>query len=295
MGRIRVEVQIAGRDRDCSSAILTSVSSAGLVPATTYMWTGNERQILKECGYVQVDLSHLRRGDILWKNGHTEMYLGNGLQGGARIDERGGIHGATPGDQTGNEIRRSAFDQSYWKWESAWRYSGSKTCGGIPIAEATAQVMDHLIDHAAHGYSQDNRDGYGTERITLTWDGEPIPKPMLDVDGWVGHDTIWAWQEAMHTPLDGEIWGQWLPNAKRFPAITCKVLYDYGSGSSLIRAVQGHLGTTQDGVIGYYFAGGLQEWLVKRGYDIGPSGVDHIIGRDVGRALQRSINAGDWA
>ena len=289
----RVVVEIAGLDRDCSSAILTCLSACGLIPASTHMWTGNERELLKECGYVQVNLRNLKRGDILWKTGHTEMYLGNGLQGGARIDEQGGTHGYTAGDQTGNEIGRSAFDQDYWKWESAWRYFGTRTVGGIPIEEATAQVMDHLIDHNAHGYSQDNRDGGGAERITLYWEGEPMPKPMLDVDGWLGHDTIWGWQEAMHTPLDGEIWGQWLPNAKRYPAITCKVLYDYGSGSSLVRAVQKRLGVTSDGVIGYIFVGKLQERLKKWGYDIGD--VDNLLGRKTGRGVQQSINDGRWS
>lgn len=289
----RVVVEIAGLDRDCSSAILTCLSACGLIPASTHMWTGNERELLKECGYVQVNLRNLKRGDILWKTGHTEMYLGNGLQGGARIDENGGTHGYTAGDQTGNEIGRSPFDQDYWKWESAWRYFGTRTVGGIPVEEATAQVMDHLIDHNVHGYSQDNRDGSGTERITLSWEGEPMPKPMLDVDGWLGHDTIWGWQEAMHTPLDGEIWGQWLPNAKRYPAITCKVLYDYGSGSSLVRAVQKRLGITPDGVIGYIFVGKLQERLKKWGYDIGD--VDNLLGRKTGRGVQQSINDGRWS
>lgn len=167
----RVTVQIPGLDRDCSSAIGTCLIAVGLLPKGTYIWTGNERALLKQCGYVSVNLNHLQRGDILWKTGHTEMYLGNGLQGGARIDENGGVHGWTSGDQTGNEIGRSEFDQDYWNWESAWRYYGSRTCGGIPIAEATAQVMDHLIDHDAHGYSQDNREGDGTlEAVKITWD-----------------------------------------------------------------------------------------------------------------------------
>lgn len=288
----RIVVEIAGLDRDCASAILTCLSACGLLPMSTYMWTGNERELLKECGYVQINLRNLKRGDILWKTGHTEMYLGNGLQGGARIDENGGTHGYTAGDQTGNEIGRSAFDQSYWKWESAWRYFGTRTVGGIPVEEATAQVMDHLIDHRAHGYSQDNRNGGGIEHITLSWEGEPMPKAMLDVDGWLGHDTIWGWQEAMHTPLDGEIWGQWLPNAKRFPAITCKVLYDYGSGSSLVRAVQKRLGISPDGVIGYIFIGKLQERLKKWGYDIGD--VDNVLGRKTGRGVQQSLNDGKW-
>ena len=119
-------VWVAGGDRDCASAVCECYEAVGVIPEGTYMWTGNERAILKAAGFVQVNLSHLRRGDVLWKQGHTEMYLGNGLQGGARIDEAGGIHGHTKGDQTGNEIGRSAFDQDYWHWQSAWRYFGAE-------------------------------------------------------------------------------------------------------------------------------------------------------------------------
>lgn len=119
-------VWVAGGDRDCASAVCECYEAVGVIPEGTYMWTGNERAILKAAGFVQVNLSHLRRGDVLWKQGHTEMYLGNGMQGGARIDEAGGIHGYTKGDQTGNEIGRSAFDLDYWHWQSAWRYFGAE-------------------------------------------------------------------------------------------------------------------------------------------------------------------------
>ena len=291
---MRVTVKVAQRDRDCSSAVLSALTATGLLPCDTYMWTGNERELLQSVGYRQVSLTTLQRGDILWKAGHTEMYLGSGYQGGARIDENGGVHGYTPGDQTGNEIGRSAFDQSYWKWQSAWRYFGTKTCGGIPIGEATAQVMDHLIDHDTHGYSQDNRDGNGTyELVTLVWDESQPAEPRLVVDGWVGMRTIGWLQEIMGTPVDGRIDGQYSPNKVWYPAITT-VRYDRGSGSMLVVAIQRKLGLSPDGVMGYDFTGGLQRWLEKRGYDIGPSGVDHVFGRDSGRALQRSMNAGEW-
>ena len=291
----KITVEIPGLDRDCSSSMGTVLIGTGLLPRGTYIWTGNERSILKQCGYVQVNLSKLKRGDILWKQGHTEMYLGNGLQGGARIDESGGVHGYRSGDQTGREIARSAFDQGYWKWESAWRYFGNRTCGGIPIAEASAQIMDHLIDHNAHGYSQDNREGSGVERITLSWEGEPSSSAMLDVDGWLGHDTVWAWQDQLHTPLDGEIWGQAWANAKWYPAITCRVLYDEGTGSSLVRAVQRFLGAEPDGILGYNTIGIMQFKLRTWGYDLGNGGVDHILGRTTGRAIQQSINDKKWA
>lgn len=288
----RVTVQIPGLDRDCSSAVGTCLIAVGLLPKGTYIWTGNERDLLKQCGYVRVNLNNLKRGDILWKVGHTEMFLGNGLQGGARIDEAGGIHGYTSGDQTGREIMRSPYDQDYWKWESAWRYMGTRTCGGIPIAEATAQIMDHLIDHDAHGYSQDNREGSGVETIALAWDGEPEHAARLDVDGWVGHDTIWAWQEAMRTPLDGEIWGQVWANAKWYPAFTCKVRYD-GGGSALVRAVQRKVSAPVDGVLGPTTVKALQLWLARAGYFVGE--VDGVLGAQTAKALQRSLNDRAWS
>ena len=286
-----VTVTIRGGDRDCSSAVGTCLEAVGLLPPETYVWTGNERGLLKMCGYVQVNLASPERGDVLWREGHTEMYLGDGMQGGARIDETGGVHGPAKGDQTGNEIGRSPYDLGYWKWESAWRYFGTKTCGGIPIAEATAQVMDHLIDHAAHGYSQDHRDGDGTtETITLTWGEGRVP---LTIDGWVGLNTVRYLQEDMGTPVDGLITGQYSPNKVWYPAIVA-VRYDRGTGSTLVRAMQRRMSLKPDGVMGYDFTGGLQALLRRWGYDIGRYGVDHDFYRDSGRALQRSINDGMW-
>lgn len=285
----RVSVTIRGRDRDCSSSILTCLEACGLVPAGTEMSTRNERQILKDIGYVQVNLSHLQRGDILWKTGHTEMYLGNGMQGGARIDESGDVHGYVPGDQTGNEIGRSAFDQDYWKWESAWRYFGAETLAGVPIAEATAQVMEHLIDHDSHGYSQDNRDGSGTETVTLTWGGTVPSK--LDVDGWLGRATVSEWQAALGTPVDGVVSGQatslvgWYPNL---------VAVSYGTGgSALVRAIQRKVGAAVDGVLGPATVKALQTWLARRDYAVGT--IDGILGPATAKAVQRSLNDGAWS
>lgn len=285
-----VTVTIKGRDRDCSSAVLTCLVAVGLVPAGTYMWTGNERSILKECGYVQVNLNHLQRGDILWKTGHTEMYLGDGMQGGARIDEAGGKHGYTKGDQTGNEIGRSAFDQSYWKWESAWRYFGSETLAGIPIAEATAQVMDHLIDHDAHGYSQDNRDGSGTERVTITWDGGTVPS-KLDVDGWLGALSVRAWQRQLDTTQDGVVSGQSYGLRTSYPNLTA---VEYGTGGSrLVRAVQRRAGAPVDGYLGPVTVRALQRRLADEGYWVGT--LDGVLGANTAKAVQRSLNDGAWS
>lgn len=176
------KVNIAGGDRDCSSGVDTCCIAAGVLPEGTYMWTGNERGILTSHGFVSRPLTSPQRGDILWREGHTEVYLGNGMCGGPRIDENGTIYGSKKGDQTGNEVAKSAYKPSQWTY--LYCYEGSKTLNGIPVPEVIAQVMEHLIDHSAHGYSQPNRDGDGTiETITIKWDDGstswiPVTKPF---------------------------------------------------------------------------------------------------------------------
>jgi len=162
-------VYIHGGDYDCSEAVRMCYRAVGVLPYGSYMWTGNEVELLEEHDFIEVGLFEKLPGDVLWKPGHTEMYLGDGMQGGARIAENGGTTGKK-GDQTGNEICRSKFDQSYWKWQKCLRYVGGVTVNGIPANVAAVQVMNHLIDHSAHGYSQPNRAGDGTlEAVTIKW------------------------------------------------------------------------------------------------------------------------------
>lgn len=161
-------VYLHGGDYDCSEAVRMCYRAADVLPYGSYCWTGNEIELLTSHGFRVRSLSSPQRGDVLWREGHTEMYLGNNMQGGARIDEYGGITGPSQGDQTGGEIARSAYRQG--SWAKLLRYEGGKTVNGIPAAEVAAQVMDHLIDHSAHGYSQPNRKGDGTlEAITVKY------------------------------------------------------------------------------------------------------------------------------
>lgn len=178
MATIKATVYIHGGDYDCSEGVRMCYRAVGVLPYGSFMWTGNEVALLKEHGFVERSLNSPQVGDVLWKQGHTEMYLGDGMQGGPRIDERGGITGPRQGDQTGDEVTRSAYKAS--DWTKLLRYEGGATVEGIPCAIAAAQVMDHIIDHAAHGYSQDNRKGDGTiEPVAIAWDdGSTVAKPI---------------------------------------------------------------------------------------------------------------------
>jgi len=284
---MRVTVDFPTGDADCSSLIYRILVACGVMPSGYHFWTGNERSLLSLYGYRRVNIYHPERGDILWREGHTEMYLGDGMQGGARIDETGGVMGPMPGDQTGNEVGRSPFDLTYWRWEECWRYGGDKTVQGIPVPEATAQLMDHAIDHAAHGYSQPNRDGDGgTERVTIVWDDTS----SLVVDGSLGRLSVTEWQRQLKTTADGVVSGQWRGNVCWFPNLT-SVEFG-GGGSSLVRAVQRKAGATVDGSIGPNTVKALQAWLRDHDYAVGA--IDGVLGPTTARAVQRSLNAGEW-
>ncbi len=161
-------IQLAGGDRDCSSAVADCYEAVGVLPRGTYMWTGNERDVLCSHGFVAVGLASPKPGDVLWREGHTEMILMDGRQGGPRHgDYAGGLDGRK-GDQDGTEVAASAYRAS--SWTRCYRYVGSRSVNGIPAPIAAALAMQHLIDHDAHGYSQPHRYGDGTtETVRITW------------------------------------------------------------------------------------------------------------------------------
>ena len=163
-------VYIHGGDYDCSELVRMCYRAVDVLPYGCYCWTGNEIELLTSYGFVKRSLSSPKTGDVLWREGHTEIYLGDGMQGGARHgDYAGGLDGRK-GDQDGTEVTRSKYRAS--DWTVLMRYEGGKTVDGIPAAIAAALVADHIIDHNAHGYSQPNRKGDGTiEAVTITWDG----------------------------------------------------------------------------------------------------------------------------
>ena len=170
------KVRFRGGDADCSSLVKRILAALWLVSDDTWLWTGNERPILAAAGFERRNKWAPLRGDVLWRDGHTEVYLGNGLCGGARIDEVGGVTGPRAGDQTGREVASSAYDPD--RWEECWRYCGDEDVDGIPIAECVAQLMEHAIEHDAHGYSQVNREGDGGWEDVSIWIVEPDPPRM---------------------------------------------------------------------------------------------------------------------
>ena len=131
---------VHGGDYDCSEAVRMCYVAAGVLPRGCYMWTGNEASLLKSHGFASVGLGDLRVGDVLLRNGHTEMVVSVGgrlMQAGFRISEHRTIRGAK-GDQTGWESAYSALNPGAWSW--AYRY-----VGGQPTGAAKATVHDATV------------------------------------------------------------------------------------------------------------------------------------------------------
>lgn len=137
------KVQIHGGDYDCSELVRQCYAAVGVLPKNSYMWTGNERQLLLANSFRQIPVgaaSQMQRGDILLRSGHTEIYLGNGKQGGARGSELGTITGRV-GDQTGREITSSAYTPS--SWTSAFRYAGTQ--GETKTVDVSKLSLQELV------------------------------------------------------------------------------------------------------------------------------------------------------
>lgn len=148
------QVGRTGPDYDCSSLIGHALYYGGFTGIGATLKTMNTRveaNYLSRLGFKDVTScvnistgEGLKAGDILWKSGHTEMYIGNNQVVGARTSTvacpkgcsafpGGGCYGhyacgEKQGDQTGNEI--SVRRYSYWHpWTKVYRYNGSTTGG----------------------------------------------------------------------------------------------------------------------------------------------------------------------
>lgn len=120
-------------DYDCSGAVITAYEKAG-IPVKSKggaSYTGNMLGAFKKTGFTditnQVNLQTgdgLIRGDVLLNPGrHTAMYIGNGQEAEASINEHGTTTGGQPGDQTEKEFLVRSYRN--YPWNNVLRYSGS--------------------------------------------------------------------------------------------------------------------------------------------------------------------------
>ncbi len=143
--------------------------------------------------------------------------------------------------------------------------------------------------------------GYGVPRWSMAGGHEPVvdvtnalgDTGRLKVDGWLGVQSVTAWQRALGTHADGFVssqgWKDWGHTSNLVSVERC-----YGAeGSSLVCAIQRRVGADVDGLMGPQTVRCLQAWLNARGFDCGA--IDGVLGPATARAVQRSLNEGAWS
>ena len=136
-------------DYDCSSLVITVVQNAGIpVKTKGATYTGNMYRPFLNSGFKDITSSinlktgaGLKRGDILLTpNSHVEIFIGNNRNVGARISERGTIHGKG-GDQTGKEISTCSYYNKPWRYVLRYPESSSQQTPNNHITAMAKEVI----------------------------------------------------------------------------------------------------------------------------------------------------------
>lgn len=139
--------------------------------------------------------------------------------------------------------------------------------------------------------------GYGVPKWSLAGgdDAETTPTNtyqetgQLEIDGWLGVQSVTAWQVALGTYVDGYISGQSVWDRYYLPNLV-SVTYDEG-GSQLVRAIQEKVGACVDGYMGPQTVRCIQAWLNRNGQALE---IDGFLGPLTAQAIQRTLNEGKW-
>ena len=143
--------------------------------------------------------------------------------------------------------------------------------------------------------------GYGVPDWSLAG-GNPLVLPKsnalehngeLEVDGYLGVQSVTSWQRALGTTVDGFVSSQSWEDWGATPRLVAVEREMFATGSELVRRVQHVVGAEEDGLMGSQTVRCLQVWLDDHGFACGP--VDGVLGVLTAKAAQRALNAGAWS
>lgn len=212
-----------GPDYDCSAAVITAWETAGVPVKTKGAYTTqNMRGVFLSCGFTEVSSSvnfstgaGLKYGDVLHRNGHTAMSLGNGKIVHASINEKGTIEGGQTGDQTGKEILIANYYYNSSKpWTSVLRYTGDdtpvQTTLKLGSSGAAVTELQKKLNILGYNLSVDGSFGNATDAAVRDFQR----KNGLAVDGIVGSATMAKINEKVKEAQGGgSTTGEWIQDA----------------------------------------------------------------------------------
>lgn len=202
-------------DYDCSSAVITAWELAGVpVKSGGATYTGNMKTVFLRCGFADVTASvnrvlgtGLQRGDVLLnEQRHTAMYIGNGQEVEASINEQGSTTGGAPGDQTGSEFLIRSYRN--YPWDCVLRYVGDNTNDNATGTESTRPVPTYFYNVELGLLKEGMEDPQimAVQQLLAAKGYEPG-----EADGIMGSQTVEAvkaFQADMSLEQDGEVGGQ---------------------------------------------------------------------------------------
>ena len=141
-------------DYDCSSLIAYSLKENGYSINSIFS-TYNEGYVLKTVGFTEmsfISTDLLQAGDILWRTGHTAIYIGNNQIVHA-IDDYDG----KPGDSSGNEIAVTACSNN---WSKVYRPPASAS-GNVALGVNGQLLSMHSITYYGAGADENGAGNAG--------------------------------------------------------------------------------------------------------------------------------------
>ena len=145
-------------ETDCSYGVGWWLYKGGYLDENPAFSTATMVGYFRGLGWEVIDANAgfvaLERNDVLLRQGHTALYIGDGMQAEALRDENhaAGYEGTTPGDQDGGEtvVRPLTFD---WDW--VIRKPGVKPSAPIPTDEGGTMTCIISMDGNEHMWLYD--------------------------------------------------------------------------------------------------------------------------------------------
>ena len=199
-------------DFDCSSLMINAWEYAGVpVKKKGATYTGNMYAVFTSLGFKDVTKevnlvtgAGMERSDVLLNHvHHTAMYLGNGKEVEASVNERGTATGGTPGDQTGKEIL--IRDYRNFPWDAVLRYVGEES-GSISLTNILKESIPVEIGLDEVKYGSVNASVLALQKFLNIYGYVGRNGKELEEDGEFGANTLFAlkeYQEAAGLTVDG--------------------------------------------------------------------------------------------
>ena len=141
---MRLESGIARAD--CSSMVSWVLHMGGFLPECPWFYTAIERDYLKEHNFTELEcgIFEPKRNDVLWRPGHTALYIGEGLVAELIHDENNdaGWEGEEAGDQTGDESRLISYNPNEWDYMLRYNKQEVPSIQGVDEMIAIVQPND---------------------------------------------------------------------------------------------------------------------------------------------------------